>query len=183
MVRGKRDQAILAILVGCGLRRLDIVSLKLEQFQERENYWVIVNLLEKGNKTRTVTVPSWVVYSVKEYLNEMNKKKGILFTRIYGNNSLITKQLSGNVIVEIVKKYGELCGFSIAPHDLRRTYAKLSYKNGAKLDQIQLNLGHQSLPTTEVYLGPDLGVSDSPGSYIDFTIFDTSKEFNKKIIS
>jgi integrase len=39
------------------------------------------------------------------------------------------------------------------PHDLRRTFAKLAYKGGAKLDEIQLSLGHASIQTTERYLG------------------------------
>jgi integrase len=45
-----------------------------------------------------------------------------------------------------VAKYSD-----VAPHDLRRTYAKLAHKGGARLDQIQLSLGHASLTTTERY--------------------------------
>jgi integrase/recombinase XerD len=68
-----------------------------------------------------------------------------------------------------IKRYGKKCGLMIAPHDLRRTYAKLSYKNGAKLQQIQLNLGHASLTTTQKYLGTELDYSDSPGDYINIS--------------
>jgi len=49
--------------------------------------------------------------------------------------------------------------------DLRRTYAKLAFQNGVKLDQIQVNLGHSSLTTTQVYLGLALDVGDGTGSY------------------
>lgn len=169
-LRGKRDQAILSILIGCGLRRSELITLKIDQIQKRDNFWVIGNLLGKRNKTRTVTVPNWVMLSIKQYLNNIEKTSGLLFTRVYGFDHLTNDALSGNAIWEIVKKYGNACDLDIAPHDLRRTYAKLSYKFGAKLDQIQLNLGHQSLQTTEVYLGIDLDISDSPGNYLDIQL-------------
>ena len=166
-IKGKRDQAILSVLVGCGLRRAEIIVLKVEQIQKRDQYWVFENLLGKGNKTRTVTIPDWVMISLNQYLEESKLSSGYLFTRMYGFYNLSKEPLKGNAIWEIVKKYGNICELSIAPHDLRRTYAKLSYKFGAKLDQIQLNMGHESLQTTEVYLGVDLDLSESPGKYLD----------------
>jgi integrase len=60
-----------------------------------------------------------------------------------------------------VEKYSD-----VAPHDLRRTYAKLAHKGGAKLDQIQLSLGHASLTTTERYLGVHQDLHDAPCDYI-----------------
>jgi integrase len=48
----------------------------------------------------------------------------------------------------------------------RRTFAKLSYKGGAKLDQIQLSLGHGSIQTTERYLGVQQDLTDAPCDYI-----------------
>ena len=55
---------------------------------------------------------------------------------------------------------------NVAPHDLRRTYAKLAHKGGAKLDQIQLSLGHASLLTTERYLGIRQDLHDAPCDYL-----------------
>ena len=55
---------------------------------------------------------------------------------------------------------------NVAPHDLRRTYAKLAHKGGAKLDQIQLSLGHASLTTTERYLGVRQNLDDAPCDYL-----------------
>ena len=66
--------------------------------------------------------------------------------------------------------YSRQCGFSISPHDLRRTYAKLAFKNGAKIDQIQLNLGHESLATTQVYLGTELDLKNGPGDFLNINI-------------
>ena len=54
---GKRDCAILALLIGCGLRRAERVSLDVEHIQQREARWVLPDLLGKGGRTRTVTIP------------------------------------------------------------------------------------------------------------------------------
>jgi len=50
------------------------------------------------------------------------------------------------------------------------TYAKLALKNGAKIDQIQLNLGHESLATTQVYLGTELDLKNGPGDFLPIQI-------------
>ena len=55
--RGKRDRAILALLIGCGLRRAELVGLTVEDFQLREEHWVIADLIGKGKRVRTVPVP------------------------------------------------------------------------------------------------------------------------------
>jgi len=58
-LRGWRDGAILGLLLGCGLRRSEVVGLKLDQLQTREGRWIIVNLVGKGGRIRTVPMPSW----------------------------------------------------------------------------------------------------------------------------
>jgi site-specific recombinase XerD len=55
---GERDAAMIGLLVGCGLRRSEVVSLRLKQLQSREAHWVIVDLLGKGGRIRTVPVPT-----------------------------------------------------------------------------------------------------------------------------
>jgi len=58
-LRGWRDGAMVGLLLGCGLRRSEVVGLNLDQLQSREGRWVIVNLVGKGARLRTVPVPSW----------------------------------------------------------------------------------------------------------------------------
>ena len=69
--------------------------------------------------------------------------------------------LTAQGIWRCVEKYS-----NVAPHDLRRTYAKLAHKGGAKLDQIQLSLGHASLTTTERYLGVHQDLHDAPCDFL-----------------
>src|SRR5918993_717672 len=53
-VREHRDHAMLAVLIGCGLRRGELLALRLESLQQREEHWVIVDLVGKGGHVRTV---------------------------------------------------------------------------------------------------------------------------------
>lgn len=59
-------------------------------------------------------------------------------------------------IYQIVTEAGEALGIKVAPHDIRRTFAKLSRKAGAPIEQIQECLGHASVQTTNRYLGTKL---------------------------
>jgi integrase/recombinase XerD len=60
--------------------------------------------------------------------------------------------MAAQAIADVVRAYGDQLGVKLAAHDLRRTFAKLAHKGGARLDQIQLSLGHASIKTTERYL-------------------------------
>jgi len=59
-LKGKRDRAILAVLLGCGLRRRELADLDFTHLQQREEHWPIVDLVGKGGHIRTVPVPEWV---------------------------------------------------------------------------------------------------------------------------
>ena len=59
-LKGKRDRALLALLLACGLRRHEAVALTLDHLQQREEHWAIVDLMGKGSHVRTVPVPYWV---------------------------------------------------------------------------------------------------------------------------
>ncbi len=66
--RGKRDRAILALLVGCGLRRAELAGLRAEDFQIREEHCVIADLVGKGKHIRTVPIPVWAKRAVDEWM-------------------------------------------------------------------------------------------------------------------
>ncbi|HEY0169471.1 MAG TPA: site-specific integrase [Pyrinomonadaceae bacterium] len=75
----------------------------------------------------------------------------------------VTPQAIYNIIVgyaAALEKKG------VAPHDLRRTFAKLAHKGGAAIDQIQLSLGHESIQTTEEYPGVEQGLTDAPCDHL-----------------
>ena len=59
-LEGKRDRAILAVLLGCALRRSELAVLTVENLVQREGRWVFLDLQGKGRRLRTVPVPAWV---------------------------------------------------------------------------------------------------------------------------
>jgi integrase len=72
---------------------------------------------------------------------------------------------------EAVRHYGEQIGIhNLAPHDLRRTFAKLAHKGHAALEQIQLSLGHASVTTTERYLGVRQDLTDAPCDHLGLRV-------------
>src|SRR6202011_3283848 len=67
-VKGKRDRAILAVLLGCGLRRRELIDLTFDHIQRREDHWAIVDLVGKGGHIRTVPMPNWVKQTIDDWL-------------------------------------------------------------------------------------------------------------------
>jgi site-specific recombinase XerD len=60
VLKGKRDRALLAVLLACGLRRHEAVNLDFRHVQQREDHWAIVDLEGKAGHTRTIPMPGWV---------------------------------------------------------------------------------------------------------------------------
>jgi hypothetical protein len=95
---------------------------------------------------------------VKAALDEWTAAAGItegrIFRAIARTDKLWGDGISQNVVWYVVKGCCEKAGLEhIAPHDLRRTCAKLCHTNGGEIEQIQFLLGHASVQTTERYLG------------------------------
>jgi site-specific recombinase XerD len=79
--------------------------------------------------------------------------------------------MSSQAIWRVVKDYAGALGFDgLAPHDLRRTAAKLTLAGGANLEQISMVLGHSSLEVTKKYLGADLDLQNAATDKIGLAI-------------
>jgi len=153
-LRGKRDHAVLAVLLGCGLRRSELTKLKVEDLEKREEHWVVVNLVGKGGHVRTVPMPQWVKNAIECWMEPAGITSGVILRQVNKAGRVLGNGLSSKVIWNIVRRAGAKCTMpGIAPHDLRRTCARLCHEAGGELDQIQFLLGHVSVQTTERYLG------------------------------
>jgi len=145
---------MLALLLGCGLRRSELVALYISHFQQREEHWAIVDLVGKGGHVRTVPVPEWVKKAIDGWASAAGICEGKLFRSIRKNGTLWGYGVTQNVVWYAVKGCAKRAGIDrLAPHDLRRSCARMCYVAGGELEQIQFLLGHASVQTTERYLG------------------------------
>ncbi len=152
--RGKRDRAILALLVGCGLRRAELVGLRVEDLQVREEHWVIADLIGKGKHIRTVPIPMWVKRAVDEWTLAAGISTCTIFRRVNQLGRVWGNGITPKAVWHVVKGAAQRAAIKdLAPHDLRRTCARLCHIAGGELEQIQFLLGHASVQTTERYLG------------------------------
>src|SRR6478736_3753631 len=63
-LRGLRDRAIIAVLLGCGLRRSEVAALTFAHVQQRDGRWCIVDLVGKHGRVRTAPMPNWVKVAI-----------------------------------------------------------------------------------------------------------------------
>jgi integrase len=151
---GKRDDAMVAVLLGCGLRRAELASMAVQDLQQREQHWVFADLIGKGGHVRTVPIPQWAGTAVEAWLTGAAIATGPIFRAIDKAGRIPPHGFTPKVIWEVVKRAGSTCGLSnIPPHDLRRTCARLCHLAGGELEQIQFLLEHVSVQTTERCLG------------------------------
>jgi site-specific recombinase XerD len=151
-LKGKRDRALLATLLGCGLRRRESAELDFGHLQRRDEHWARVDLIGKGGHIRTVPVPEWV----KQVIDEWSGAVGITSGRIF---RCVCKADELGVTVSPRRPSGTLSSNMrqnwalrrLAPHDLRRSCARLCHIAGGELEQIQFLRGHVSVQTTEKY--------------------------------
>src|SRR3954452_2084057 len=78
---GLRDRAILGVLIGCGLRRDELANLTFEHLQQRERRWVIVDIVGKGHRVRTVPVPGWAKSLIDQWSLVARLTSGLVLRR------------------------------------------------------------------------------------------------------
>jgi site-specific recombinase XerD len=183
-----RDQAILAVMIGAGLRRSEVAGLQWEQIQQRDGRWAIIDLAGKRGRVRSVGLPPWVKVALERWSRASGLNSGRVFRALNKDGSLAGRvrtkggyrtdgNLSAQAIYNVVSEHATAAGFvdneghpTLAAHDLRRTAAALALKGGADLRQIQQMLGHASITTTERYLEPMRSLQVTAGDFIQIEL-------------
>jgi integrase len=162
-LRGLRDRAIIAVLLGCGLRRSEVAALTFAHIQQRDGRWCIVDLVGKHGRIRTTPVPNWVKVAIDTWTMPAGIIEGHVFRPVIRDDRLAGDRLGEKVVWQMLREYAAEMGIpGLAPHDLRRTCAKLCRAAGGELEQIQMLLGHASVQTTERYLGTKQDLVHAP---------------------
>jgi site-specific recombinase XerD len=141
-------------MLACGLRRSEIADLTMQDLQQREEHWVIADLIGKAAHIRTVPVPSWVKAAIDGWTTAAEITTGSLFRCISRRGTIWGEGITEKVVWHVVKESAAKARIAkLSPHDCRRTCARLCHTAGGELEQIQFLLGHVSVETTERYLG------------------------------
>jgi site-specific recombinase XerD len=154
---GFRDATIISLLAGCGLRRDELVNIKLNDYNPSLRKFVVTG---KGNKERIVDIPPNACKRLNEWIEKhRGNEPGYIFCSInnWGKMNISdTTPLSGNAIYDLLKKRtSELSQEHVRPHGLRRFCGTNMLKNGVDLVVVRDVLGHNSISTTQIYIEND----------------------------
>ena len=148
--KGLRDAAIIAVLLGCGLRRSEVVGLEMGSIEREDQAF---RVLGKGNKERLAYMPRGTWERVSLWVEEIRgDHPGPLFTRIRRYSDVTDDRLSDQAIYHILDTRRVEAGLEkCAPHDLRRTFATSLLDNGEDIITVKDAMGHSSVATTQLY--------------------------------
>jgi site-specific recombinase XerD len=153
--KGQRDQALLELLYGTGLRLAECVRLDLQDLDLDAGRLLVRD--GKGRKDRYVPVSGQATKALLAYLRETRPllerpyraDEGALFLSRHGT------RLGGRSVRILVRRYGAAVGVAASTHVLRHSYATHLLQGGANVREIQLLLGHEGLTTTALYTRVD----------------------------
>lgn len=176
-LKGKRDRAILAILLYQGLRREELCVLRVKDYQRRSGV-MMLHVHGKRKKERFIPVEPKTQRMLAEYLDAAghgSELDGALFRPIKNNRTgdlskaLNPRSLYRDVVIYYAKKVGitvDTHGFCV--HSLRATAATNALENRADIAKVQEWLGHANISTTRLYDRRQSRPEDSPSFKVEY---------------
>jgi len=118
-----KDATVIGLLLGCGLRRSETVNLRLDQLQLRDSHWVIVDMVGKGGRLRTVPVPAWCKGLMDVWIRDTGMTEGKVFRRVSKKGIRQDEGVTTDVVWCAVKRYAKR--ISIDPSGTLRSSSHL----------------------------------------------------------
>lgn len=147
--KSRRNFAIVTIMAYAGLRISEALNITLNDFNLVTKELVVQD--GKGSKARTVFLNDKIVNSLKQWIKE---RKGMPVDSTYLFVSNRGKPVDRTVINKVFKKYSELIGKEITPHDLRHHFCSLAIDKGLSIHEVANQAGHSNIHTTLIYANP-----------------------------
>ncbi len=146
-----RNNVIVEVLYGCGLRVSELVNLKMSNIYEDEG---MLQVIGKGDKERWVPINARALEMMEMYIHTVRvhydikpgEEKFVFINRL-------GRHLSRNYVFMFLQQAVKDAGLNkhVSPHSLRHSFATELVENGADLRAVQEMLGHESISTTEIY--------------------------------
>ena len=144
---GKRNLLIVDTLYSTGIRRDELINIKLNDVFLSEN---LIKVLGKRNKERLVPVLGNLNKRIKDYLS-LRKEVSLSSSYLFITNK--GKSIGPSLVYRVVKKYFSKVSTKVktSPHVLRHSFATHMLNNGADINSIKEIMGHSSLASTQIY--------------------------------
>ncbi len=170
-VIGKRNYAIVKLLVRTGLRRSECAALNIGDISREQGHYIATIRHGKGDKRRKVKLPVDVFRAIQEYIEAAYRTNADpdapLFVQIGKGSRVREERISDKVIERLVSDLAERIGEpGLKPHGLRATFITLALEGGASLHQTQYAAGHADPRTTERYQKRKMNLDDNAVDYV-----------------
>jgi integrase len=168
-IKGKRDYAMVSLMLRCGLRREEVQQVSLGDFKLK-SYHHVLDIQGKGDKPATVKIPPDVWGYIEEYMQALQQTHPRKHARLDAplfismrkgdrpsmkpdtTGKLVEQRIDIKAIELVVKQLGMAIGVpTLTPHGLRATFITLAMEHGATLEQTQYAARHKDPRTTERY--------------------------------
>jgi integrase/recombinase XerD len=166
---GKRDYALLQLIIKTGIRRSEVVALNIGALRMMDGHHVAVIEHAKGDKVHIVKLRVEVKRALDEYIQclPMQDKESPLFVSIRRGDHPTQARMTDKAVELIVKKYVPLGVEGLTPHGLRSTFITLALESGAPLPSVQYAAGHRDPRTTERYQKRKLNLDNNAVDYLN----------------
>src|SRR5262249_32941839 len=115
--KGLRDRAILAVLLGCGLRRSEVAALTMRHIQQRDGRWCIVDVVGKHGRVRTVPMPTGTKVAIDAWPSAAAVTERHVFRTVDRGGNVKPAALNEKCVWQLLRPYAAAAGVAgIAPH-------------------------------------------------------------------
>jgi site-specific recombinase XerD len=154
-VIGKRDYAVIALMLATGLRRSEVIAINLDDYNTKTGLLTVQ--AGKGNQQRVAYLNTDSRQVVSQWLLERGKQPGQLFNPVSKTGNITIKALTSQTIYDIIKQRSEQAKIdTVRPHDLRRTFVTQLLEAGVDINTARQLVGHADIQTTARYDCRDL---------------------------
>jgi len=148
-ISGKRDLAMIVLMLATGLRRSEVVALNMGDYNTRNGELIV--MAGKGNKQRVVFIQTEPRRLIKLWLDSRGRELGALFQPI-NNQKSINRHMTSQSLYDLLKKRSiEASIDKCSPHDLRRTFVTRLLESGIDINTVRQLAGHSDIQTTARY--------------------------------
>jgi integrase/recombinase XerD len=145
-----RNRALLYVLIDTGIRRDELVNLRLADYRPQTSELVVRH--GKGNRQRIVSLSKPCACRLAQWMKQLEGPSSPIFCRIRKSQQLTDKPLSAQAVYNIVTSLSKQAGIGCCtPHDLRRTFITNQLEKGVDINRVSKMAGHCDITTTAIY--------------------------------